>query len=111
METNLGDFRSAGFDDDSSRDRAVSPGSPQARVCQKSVQRPAGKSLHCKLPSRRKVRKGEWTCTCAAYRFPHRFGGGNCDGSFLAVEAWESSYGGGETWPNWNASLERWCAG
>jgi len=28
-------------------------------------------------------RPGEYTCTCRAYKFPHRFGGGRCTGVFL----------------------------
>ena len=31
----------------------------------------------------RAPRKGEYTCTCPAYRFPHRFGGGRCSGMWL----------------------------
>ena len=44
----------------------------------------------------RAPRKGEYTCTCPAYRFPHRFGGGRCSGMWLVVEQWESYYGGGD---------------
>ena len=46
--------------------------------------------------SRRKPRRGEYVCTCGAYRFPHRFGGGRCSGYFIAVEQWESHYGTGD---------------
>lgn len=35
---------------------------------------------------RRKRRPYEYTCTCPAYRFPHRFGGRRCDGSHLTLE-------------------------
>lgn len=31
----------------------------------------------------RKKRLGEKTCTCHAYKFPHRFGGGKCTGIYL----------------------------
>lgn len=48
------------------------------------------------MTSRRKPRRGEYVCTCGAYRFPHRFGGGRCSGYFIAVEQWESHYGSGD---------------
>lgn len=37
--------------------------------------------------SKRKRRRGEVTCRCGAYHFPHRFSGGRCNGRPLAVEA------------------------
>ena len=40
------------------------------------------------LKKRRSKRKGEVTCTCSAYKFPHRFGGGKCNGRQMA----ETSY-------------------
>lgn len=43
----------------------------------------------------RKKRKGEYTCRCDAYRFPHRFGGGSCCGFSVVEETWESNYGQG----------------
>lgn len=43
----------------------------------------------------RKPRKGEYVCTCSAYRFPHRFGGGKCSGFWIVVDQWESYYGTG----------------
>lgn len=46
-----------------------------------------------KMP--RKPRKGEYTCRCGAYRFPHRFGGGRCTGIVIAVQTWESNWGRG----------------
>lgn len=46
--------------------------------------------------ARRKPRRGEYICTCGAYRFPHRFGSGRCSGYFIAVEQWESHYGSGD---------------
>jgi hypothetical protein len=36
----------------------------------------------------RKKRKGEYTCTCNAYNFPHRFSGGKCVGMFIIEEAY-----------------------
>ena len=39
----------------------------------------------------RKKRSGEHTCSCDAYCFPHRFGGGKCSGIHIAQEAY---YGG-----------------
>lgn len=27
------------------------------------------------------------TCTCGAYEFPHRFGGGRCDGMVIVIQA------------------------
>lgn len=41
----------------------------------------------------RKVRKGEYTCNCVSYNFPHRFGGGRCSGFFVIEECWETNYG------------------
>lgn len=41
----------------------------------------------------RPVRKGEYTCNCPAYHFPHRFGGGRCSGSWVVDDTWENSYG------------------
>ncbi len=43
---------------------------------------------------KRKQRKGEYTCNCGAYGFPHRFGGGRCNGSNIVDQQWESHYGG-----------------
>jgi hypothetical protein len=48
-----------------------------------------------KLRKRRKPRFGEKTCTCSAYRFPHRFGGGECDGSAVAEDYWDAHWGDG----------------
>lgn len=41
----------------------------------------------------RKPRKGEITCTCNAYEFPHRMFGGDCTGQVWVVEFWERSWG------------------
>ena len=43
---------------------------------------------------RRRFRKGrkpadEVICRCEAYKYPHRFGGGYCDGSSLVTFFWE----------------------
>lgn len=46
--------------------------------------------------AKRKQRKGEYTCTCHAYRFPHRFGGGRCRGFWVVDEQWSESYGYGD---------------
>jgi hypothetical protein len=32
----------------------------------------------------------EFTCTCGAYPFPHRFGGGACNGGNLVEQWWAS---------------------
>jgi hypothetical protein len=48
------------------------------------------------MATRRKVRKGEWTCSCASYPFPHRFGGGHCNGITIVVEQWERNFGTSE---------------
>jgi hypothetical protein len=32
----------------------------------------------------------EFTCNCGVYRFPHRFGGGACNGRNLVEKRWES---------------------
>lgn len=45
---------------------------------------------------RRKPRKGEHTCRCGAYEFPHRFGGGRCTGVWVAKQQWEKAWGSGE---------------
>jgi len=41
----------------------------------------------------RKKRKGEYTCTCTSYDFPHRMFGGSCTGIAWVQEYWEASYG------------------
>ena len=41
----------------------------------------------------RKPRKGEHTCRCSAYGFPHRFGGGACTGISIVRDHWEQYYG------------------
>ena len=41
----------------------------------------------------RKPRKGEYTCNCTAYNFPHRFGSGKCHGNHIVREYWETYYG------------------
>ena len=35
----------------------------------------------------------QYTCRCNAYHFPHRFGGGRCNGYSLAVEHWNTYWG------------------
>ena len=45
---------------------------------------------------KRKPRKGEFVCKCNAYKFPHRFGGGRCNGFFVVDDYWQGHYGGGE---------------
>lgn len=47
------------------------------------------------MRSYRTRRKGEYVCTCLAYHFPHRFGGGRCSGSHLVDAQWENDYGTG----------------
>ena len=44
----------------------------------------------------RQRRHYEYTCTCGAYRFPHRFGGGRCSGMWIVTQQWENHYGGGD---------------
>lgn len=39
------------------------------------------------------VRNYDHTCTCRAYRFPHRFGGGKCSGINMVQEYWDKYYG------------------
>ena len=46
---------------------------------------------------KRKPRKGEYTCNCRAYEFPHRMGGGACSPSCIAVEHFEKTYGADKT--------------
>jgi len=43
--------------------------------------------------SKRKHRKGEHTCNCTAYNFPHRFGGGKCTGFSIVEAHWSLYYG------------------
>jgi len=43
--------------------------------------------------TKRKHRKGEHTCDCTAYKFPHRFGGGKCTGFTIVETHWKSYYG------------------
>lgn len=38
---------------------------------------------------KRKKRKGEYLCKAKCYKFPHRFGGGRCDGGAYVVEVFE----------------------
>lgn len=45
--------------------------------------------------SKRKPRHGEYVCTCGAYKFPHRFGGGKCSGIHIAENTWNRCWGGG----------------
>ncbi|HET8686851.1 MAG TPA: hypothetical protein VFM18_09320 [Methanosarcina sp.] len=44
---------------------------------------------------KRKARKGEFVCSCRAYKFPHRFGGGRCTGAFIAEQTWNENFGTG----------------
>lgn len=39
---------------------------------------------------KRKRRQGEVVCRCAAYSFPHRRMGGDCDGGIVVGETWET---------------------
>jgi hypothetical protein len=48
---------------------------------------------------RRKRRRGELTCVCQAYDFPHRFSGGACTGRSIVVDQW--GHGG------WNRECAR----
>lgn len=41
----------------------------------------------------RKPRAGESVCTCTAYPFPHRWGGGDCKGLEVVAETWEANQG------------------
>lgn len=43
----------------------------------------------------RKQRKGEYICTCSAYAFPHKFGGGRCHGLCIPESYWADHYGTG----------------
>jgi hypothetical protein len=43
----------------------------------------------------RKHRPHEHVCTCNAYGFPHRFGGGKCSGAWIAEKTWNKYYGAG----------------
>lgn len=39
--------------------------------------------------AKRKRRTGENVCRCGAYKFPHRFMGGACDGAYVVAETFE----------------------
>jgi len=41
------------------------------------------------------TRKGDFTCYCSAYNFPHRFSGGPCVGFNVVEDTWEKWFGGG----------------
>ena len=43
----------------------------------------------------RKKRDNEYVCRCDVYGFPHRFGGGRCNGYCIAMQTWQDNYGGG----------------
>lgn len=47
------------------------------------------------LKKKRKSRPYETTCDCGAYKFPHRFGGGRCNGMWVVDNTWHTNYGGG----------------
>lgn len=44
---------------------------------------------------RRRKRKGEYTCNCTAYKFPHRFSGGRCSLSRWVDRYWSEYWGSG----------------
>ena len=44
----------------------------------------------------RKPRYYEQTCVCGAYGFPHRFGGGRCQGISIVANQWHENFGGGD---------------
>lgn len=46
------------------------------------------------MPRRR--RAGEVVCRCGAYKFPHRWMGGDCNGGAFVSSLWERTCGGGE---------------
>ena len=41
----------------------------------------------------RKHHRNEYTCNCSAYDFPHRFGGGACNGYYWVADYWEDNWG------------------
>ena len=42
------------------------------------------------------MKRKQHTCRCSAYPFPHRFGGGKCNGRQIAEKYFENTWGGGE---------------
>lgn len=38
------------------------------------------------MRSTKKRKRNQVTCNCQAYEFPHRFGGGACDGYHIVIE-------------------------
>lgn len=49
------------------------------------------------MSKRKKLAKGEYTCKCGAYKFPHRFGGGKCTGRWIVRNTWEEYDGFGQS--------------
>ena len=45
---------------------------------------------------RKRDRSKDLTCTCDAYEFPHRFGGGRCDGKHVVCDYWNAHMGSGD---------------
>lgn len=58
---------------------------------------------------KRKARKGEYTCNCNAYKFPHRFGGGKCTGIIVVQGHWNTYWGSDETCSNCNLNNAHNC--
>lgn len=44
--------------------------------------------------------RAEYTCRCKAYKFPHRFGSGKCNGYHLASDHWFTFFGWDKTCQN-----------
>ena len=61
-----------------------------------------------RIANMRKPRNYEYTCRCRAYKFPHRFGGGKCNGYCVVYEAWNQYYGRGECF-NCNCLVDGEC--
>lgn len=57
----------------------------------------------------RKPRKGEYTCNCSVYGFPHRFGGGRCTGFWVVQGHWEQCYGHDESCASCNLLDSNTC--
>lgn|SRR5574343_91254 len=44
----------------------------------------------------KRTKQKQFTCSCTAYKFPHRLGGGRCTLQKFVVREFEKNYGSGE---------------
>ena len=67
-------------------------------------------SGHQREETLRQPRPGEYVCRCTAYKFPHRFGGGHCNGRWIVEEYVAEHQGSGDcsNCHNWKRE-EHYC--